>query len=53
MPKNEVLDGIIKLHTDVFSESDDLIGRMKEKHKLQIDIAMDQKKVVGYKAPTD
>ncbi|GGB58341.1 N-acetyltransferase [Lentibacillus populi] len=45
----EVLERIIMLHTSVFGKSDDLAGRMKEKPKLRIDIALDDQKVVGYK----
>ncbi len=45
----EVLDRIVKLHTSVFGNSDDLAGRMKEKPKLRIDVALDGRKVVGYK----
>lgn len=49
MPNEEILDEIVKLHTKVLGESDDLAGRMKEKPKLRIDLAMDGKKLVGYK----
>lgn len=49
IPDTEILDGIIQLHNNIFGDSDDLAGRMKEKHKLQIDVALVGKKVVGYK----
>jgi predicted N-acetyltransferase YhbS len=40
---------VIKLHTSIFGVPDDLVGRMKEKPKLRIDVALKDKKVVGYK----
>lgn len=49
MPNTVILDGIINLHMRIFGESNDLSGRMKEKPKLRIDVALDDQKVVGYK----
>ncbi len=49
LPENDVLEGIIELHTNTFGLSDDLEGRMKEKPKLRIDVALEGGKVVGYK----
>lgn len=49
MPDDDIIGGIIKLHTKVFGEPDDLAGRMSEKPKLRIDVALDENKVVGYK----
>lgn len=49
MPNVEVLHEILNLHTNVFGKSDDLIGRMKEKPKLHIDIAYTNEIIVGYK----
>jgi ribosomal protein S18 acetylase RimI-like enzyme len=49
IPDAAILEGIIQLHIAIFGVSDDLAGRMKEKPQLQIDVALDDKKVVGYK----
>jgi len=49
IPNTEILDGIIKLHTRIFCESDDLAGRLREKPELRIDVALDEDKVIGYK----
>ncbi|MBP2241550.1 ribosomal protein S18 acetylase RimI-like enzyme [Cytobacillus eiseniae] len=49
IPNMEALDGIISLHQRIFGESNDLAGRMMEKPKLRLDIAMDGEKVIGYK----
>ncbi len=43
------MDGLVLLHTKVFGSSDDLAGRMAEKPKLRIDLAMDGDNVIGYK----
>lgn len=43
------LDQLVLLHTKVFGGSDDLAGRMAEKTKLRIDLAMDRDRVIGYK----
>ncbi|WP_233208663.1 GNAT family N-acetyltransferase [Planomicrobium sp. MB-3u-38] len=45
----ELLDGLVSLHTEVFGSSDDLAGRMAEKPKLHIDLALDDERVIGYK----
>ncbi|MDM5337333.1 hypothetical protein QUF84_08900 [Fictibacillus enclensis] len=42
-------EDIIQLHNEIFGGSDDLAGRMKEKPDLQIDVAVDGEKMVGYK----
>ena len=49
IPEGELLDGMIKLHTNTFGESYDLVERMKERSVLYIDLALDRKQVVGYK----
>ncbi|WP_231893415.1 GNAT family N-acetyltransferase [Rossellomorea aquimaris] len=49
VPNSETLDSMTKLHTSIFGVPDDLAGRMKEKPNLRIDIALIDKKVVGYK----
>ena len=43
------MDGLVLLHTKVFGSSDDLAGRMAEKPKLHIDLALDDERVIGYK----
>lgn len=49
MPDNKILDGMIKLHSSIFGESDELAERMKKKSGLRIDLAIDGDKIVGYK----
>lgn len=49
IPNDEILQGILELHTAIFGRPDDLIGRMREKPKLRIDLALADEKVVGYK----
>ncbi|MFD0051847.1 GNAT family N-acetyltransferase [Actinomycetes bacterium NPDC127524] len=49
IPETQVLDSIIKLHTSIFGVPNDLVGRMQEKPKLRIDVALKDKKAVGYK----
>ncbi|WP_442600088.1 GNAT family N-acetyltransferase [Neobacillus sp. D3-1R] len=49
IPHRDVLDGILKLHEDIFGSSDDLIEKMNHKPKLVVVTAMDEKKIVGYK----
>ena len=49
VPNREMLESMTKLHTSIFGMPDDLAGRMKEKPNLQIDIALKEDKVVGYK----
>ncbi|RXY99883.1 GNAT family N-acetyltransferase [Fictibacillus sp. S7] len=48
-PDRKTVEGIIQLHNKIFGGSDDLAGRMKEKPDLQIDVAVDGEKRVGYK----
>lgn len=45
----DLLNGLVLLHTKVFGSSDDLAGRMAEKPKLHIDLALDGDRVIGYK----
>nr|WP_233786247.1 GNAT family N-acetyltransferase [Planococcus halotolerans] len=45
----DLLNGLVSLHTKVFGSSDDLAGRMAEKPKLHIDLALDGDRVIGYK----
>ena len=49
IPDSKVLDGIIKLHKDIFGSVDDLIKRMESKPQLLINIALAKEKVIGYK----
>ncbi|XXM73145.1 GNAT family N-acetyltransferase [Lysinibacillus sphaericus] len=49
MPAGETLHEILKLHREVFGSGDDLIDRMKEKSKLLVIIAKQDKNVIGYK----
>ncbi|WP_233569514.1 GNAT family N-acetyltransferase [Planomicrobium sp. Y74] len=45
----DLLNGLVSLHTKIFGSSDDLAGRMDEKPKLHIDLALDGDRVIGYK----
>lgn len=49
IPETDVLDGISKIHQDIFGTCDDLIHKMISKPKLFILTAMDGHKVIGYK----
>jgi predicted GNAT family acetyltransferase len=49
IPDTDVLNGILKLHQDIFGTADDLISKMANKPELLVITAMDGKKVVGYK----
>lgn len=49
IPDSKILDGIIQLHNEIFGDSKDLVGRLMEKPKLRIEVALENKKVVGYK----
>lgn len=43
------MNGIAELHESIFGGSDDLAGRMIEKKGLRIDVAIHEKRIVGYK----
>ncbi|WP_227521526.1 MULTISPECIES: GNAT family N-acetyltransferase [Bacillus] len=49
MPDSDLLNAIVDLHADIFGTTDDLINKMCNKPRLLINIAMDGKKVIGYK----
>ncbi|MFD2445546.1 GNAT family N-acetyltransferase [Bacillus sp. CGMCC 1.16607] len=49
IPNIDVLDGILKLHHDIFGNADDLINKMASKPQLLVITAMYGKKVIGYK----
>jgi hypothetical protein len=49
IPETDVLNGILKIHKDIFGSSDDLINKMICKPKLLVQTAMDDNKVIGYK----
>jgi predicted GNAT superfamily acetyltransferase len=49
IPDTTVLEGILKLHKDIFGTTDDLINKMTRKPQLLVIIAMDGQKVIGYK----
>ncbi|WP_033543890.1 GNAT family N-acetyltransferase [Planococcus sp. CAU13] len=49
MMAGDLMDQVVSLHIRIFGSSDDLAGRMAEKPKLRIDLAMDAEKLVGYK----
>lgn len=43
------MEKIVQLHIAIFGSSDDLAGRMAEKPKLRVDIALDGEVLAGYK----
>ncbi|KQL55557.1 hypothetical protein AN964_17915 [Heyndrickxia shackletonii] len=49
MPDADVLKGILELHEDIFGANDDLFNKMISKPQLLVIIAMDGKRVIGYK----
>lgn len=50
IPKDELMDGIVKLYSDIFgSSTDDLINKIKGKTNLVFNIALAGDKVVGFK----
>ncbi|WP_338066828.1 GNAT family N-acetyltransferase [Evansella clarkii] len=50
IPKNEEITvGIVELHKNIFSTSENLINKISSKEKLIVIIALDGKKVIGYK----
>ena len=49
MPTNDVLKGMEELHKEIFGTPDDLINKMRSKTKLLVIVAMDGKRVIGYK----
>jgi len=49
IPENEIVDGILQLHESIFKDSNTLLGKIKSKPKVLINVALDQSTVVGYK----
>lgn len=49
MPTNDVLKGMEELHKEIFGTPNDLINKMRSKTKLLVIVAMDGKRVIGYK----
>lgn len=49
MPDTNLLNDIQELHKDIFGTSDDLLMKIASKPDLLVIIALDGKKVVGYK----
>jgi len=49
IPEHEIIDGILELHESVFKDSKTLVGKIKSKQKVLINVALDQSTVVGYK----
>lgn len=49
MPDTNLLNDIEELHKDIFGTSDDLLMKIASKPDLLVIIALDGKKVVGYK----
>ncbi|WP_438315657.1 GNAT family N-acetyltransferase [Sporosarcina sp. FA9] len=49
IPDDETIEGILKLHENIFGDSDTLIDKMKSKPKILINVALDESEVVGYK----
>jgi len=49
IPEDDILEGICKLHKEIFGQSDYLIAQMKSKSQLLVNISLDGRKVIGYK----
>ena len=49
VPNEEMLAGMLKLHSNIFGDTYDLVERMKEKPALYINLALDNQQVIGYK----
>ena len=49
IPEREIIDGILQLHENIFEDSKTLVGKIKSKPKVLINVALDQSTVVGYK----
>ena len=49
IPEHEIIDGILELHESIFKDSKTLVGKIKSKQKVLINVALDQSTVVGYK----
>ncbi len=49
IPKEDSLAEMLKLHTNIFGESSNLINRMQEKQALYVDLALEHQRVVGFK----
>lgn len=49
MSHSSLVEKIVQLHTAVFGSANDLAGRMAEKPKLRIDLALDGEELAGYK----
>ncbi|MBB2480466.1 GNAT family N-acetyltransferase [Bacillus sp. APMAM] len=49
MPDTDVLKGILELHEDIFGANDDFFNKIINNPQLLVIIAMDGKRVIGYK----
>ena len=49
IPNAHVLNGILKLHKDIFGTSEDLIIKMSSKPHLLVITTMDDNQLIGYK----
>ncbi|KAA0964907.1 GNAT family N-acetyltransferase [Sporosarcina sp. ANT_H38] len=49
IPEGEIINGILELHESIFEDSKTLVGKIKSKPKVLINVALDQSTVVGYK----
>lgn len=49
IPTRDILKGIKELHKVIFGTYDDLVNKTSSKPKLLVIVAMDGKKVIGYK----
>jgi len=49
IPDDDILEEISKLHREIFGQTDHFISRMKRKSQLLFHIALDGRKVIGYK----
>ncbi|MEH7884286.1 GNAT family N-acetyltransferase [Bacillus sp. JJ1609] len=49
IPEDDILEGICKLHREIFGQSDHLITQMKRKSQLLFNLSLNGRKVIGYK----
>lgn len=49
LPDPEIVNGLLRLHENIFGDADKLMEKMKAKPKVFIHIALAQSEVVGYK----
>jgi len=48
-PEHEIIAGILELHESIFKDSKTLVGKIKSKQKVLINVALDESTVIGYK----